>query len=288
MATYRREQAAHVVRYHPPGVTPLEIWDLSIGEGILSDHIGSQTFGEVLYGALGRLHSGCGRTRSAGELQGVCRGFDTVVLTGGGASRSLLVKSSGTAPFATASLGSDPFIGEPGGYWILGNKVAEDAVVDVGQVQIKVTMAGRRFSFPRDFEALPVRAADGCGREDRTTLGVQRDRLERFVGDSLHRACRWTSCLPKAAVIALPCELDDEGLPGRSSYLGTEGNVDLVANALDHANLGGCAVTVLNDAELAALSVAVSPAAMGGQRILVVTIGFGVGAALLETKLWKK
>lgn len=288
MATRRGEQATRVVRYRPPGVTPLEIWDFSIGDGIVSDYVESPVFGEVLHEMLAKLHAGCGKTRSGGQVPAWCRGFDSVVLTGGGAREALPGKVSPSPPFSVVCLGPDPFIGDLGGYRILGDASPSGAVVDVGQTQIKVSLANQRFAYPRDFEALPVRRDDHSGIGNRVTVESQRRHLEQFIGGSLHDACRLTGRSPSSLVVALPCEVDDDGVPGSSSYLGTEGNVDLLSKAFHYADLGDVTTIVLNDAELAAVSVAVSPRIIVGERLLVITIGLGVGAALLGTQIWKK
>ena len=63
-----------------------------------------------------------------------------------------------TAPFTTVCGGADPFIGERGGRHLLGGHRWAGAVVDVGQSRIKISLANRRFMYPRDFDGLPVRS----------------------------------------------------------------------------------------------------------------------------------
>jgi hypothetical protein len=82
-----------------------------------------------------------------------------------------------------------------------------------------------------------------------------------------------------AVVLALPAELDDAGCPEGSSYPGLQGDRDLVAAVLARAGIPEARAVLLNDGELAALSAKrVVPAAA---TALVLTIGFGIGGALL-------
>jgi predicted NBD/HSP70 family sugar kinase len=89
-----------------------------------------------------------------------------------------------------------------------------------------------------------------------------------------------TLVAPSAVVVALPCALDDRGVPGSSSYPTLEGDITLVPDALARAGLSQVPAMVLNDAELAALAVRVDHP--DGEHTLVVTLGFGVGAAVLR------
>lgn len=288
MASDRGKQGTHIARYRPPGVTPVEIWDFLVGDAVLSDRMGDGQFGELLFEALVALHAGRGRTASLGAIPAEWGGFDAVVLTGGRADARVLADPFAKAPFTVVCNGPDPFIGRHGGRHLLGENGDGGAVVDIGQCQIKISLADRCFTYPRDFESLPIRPSRGSTETDSGVIVSQRKRLQEFVGNSLRDACRSTGSTPAAMVMALPCEIDDQAVPGTSSYLGTDGNADLILAALRLAALNDCGVMLLNDAELAALSVALSPAASAGERILVVTLGFAVGAALLETRLWQK
>jgi hypothetical protein len=82
-------------------------------------------------------------------------------------------------------------------------------------------------------------------------------------------------------VIALPSRLDDEGVPEGSSYQGMGGDATLVEDALEIAGLPHAMTWLLNDAELASLSARLHPRVDSGKRTLVLTLGFGLGAALL-------
>jgi chitin deacetylase len=80
-------------------------------------------------------------------------------------------------------------------------------------------------------------------------------------------------------VVALPGELAEDGTPGASSYQGTQNHRDLLPDALQQAHLSPATIGVINDAELAAVSASLLPEA--AEKTLVLTLGFGLGAALL-------
>jgi hypothetical protein len=184
-----------VKRLRLPGVTPLEIWNTKV-------------WGAPLFGWQ--------RTdRFSEALREVVRGYDRIVVMGGGA---FLVDLPGAIVvddprFAAARAGSD-FVG--GGL-----------CVDVGQTAIKSV-------------------------SDRKVWLRERD-------ERVHERVRESIGAP--ALLALPCAVDDECHLGPCTY---DFDDELFAD-LD--------CLVLNDAELATLAAPPGPA-------LVLTIGYGVGAAL--------
>ena len=95
---------------------------------------------------------------------------------------------------------------------------------------------------------------------------------------------------PRMAM-AVPCELSDDLLPGATRLRGWEGDGSLVARLLRRVEeLGGpghpwqgrsVEVRLLNDAEMAAESARIQ-VAPEDRPTLVLTLGFGPGAAVLE------
>ena len=85
---------------------------------------------------------------------------------------------------------------------------------------------------------------------------------------------------PAGIVCALPSRLDALGNPEGSSYIGMKDDISLLPDALALAGLHRTAVLTLNDAELAAVSARLHP--LLRPPTLVLTIGFGVGAALIS------
>jgi hypothetical protein len=174
------------------------------------------------------------------ELWGAIRGieFDSVFLGGG---RTVPIPR---LPYRVEVSPDGAFVGEKGGLALLKGR---GAVIDVGQSAIKVSWNGTRRTIPRP---------SGLGSGGR---------LREFLASAIPAA--------PAFVIALPCEIDDAGIPGACTY-GWEGDATLVADAMRLAGADGD-VFLLNDAELAALS-----CPKIGERTLVVTIGYAVGACL--------
>jgi hypothetical protein len=159
------------------------------------------------------------------------------------------------------------FVGERGGIELLKQAGRTSGlVVDVGQSAIKVTSWGAetvRRTIPRDAAQLPIRPPNVVD----PSVAEQRVRARTFLAKALRGA--------RDVVLALPCELDDRGTPGRCSYIGWEGDIRLVPDALRLAGAANAEVWLLQDSELAGLS---CPPI--GKRTLVVTVGYAVAACV--------
>jgi hypothetical protein len=121
------------------------------------------------------------------------------------------------------------------------------ACADVGQTSIKLVMNGKAWLRPRD------RGTD-------------------FIARAL-------SELSGPCVIALPCELDDDLQLTECSYDWSANDLPLI---LRKAGLGQETALILNDAELAGVAAMNDPQVPKDKRTLVLTLGFGVGAALIR------
>ncbi len=143
----------------------------------------------------------------------------------------------------------------------------------MGQTALKVFQGKDRILYPRDWRALPDAQEVTAGERQR-----KRHALRSFVASALRDHAEPG---PEAVVLALPCDFPG-GVPGACSYAGLEGDADFVAAVLAQAGLTGVLCVVLNDAVLAALSARELFAGRLPARTLAVTLGFGVGGALLE------
>ncbi|HEX4382931.1 MAG TPA: hypothetical protein VH083_08280 [Myxococcales bacterium] len=123
------------------------------------------------------------------------------------------------------------------------------ACADVGQTAIKLAQDGKVWSLPRD--------------EARPALELIAKALSQLSGPCL---------------LALPCALDEDLRLTDCSY--GWGAADL-APLLRLAHLDEETALIMNDAELAALAALDDPQ-VPPVRTLVLTLGFGVGAALLR------
>ena len=253
-----------LARHSDPRIVPLELWDLIVdGRPIYLAERG-RTFGAVLDRAVEALCAGAAASESGARFPEACRHLRRVVLAGGAADG--VVFPSARLPVSVAPDGA--FSGERGGLAILERAGARGLVVDLGQSGLKVSSRAARRVYPRDLEAIPVsrRPVDDRGREA----------LVAFVAAALREAAG--AAPPEALVIALPCEISSEGALGTCSYPWSEGD-PIVTEILERAGLGDVPAWLLNDAELAAVGVAERDPAAG--TTLVLTLGFGVGGALV-------
>ena len=183
--------------------------------------------------------------------------FAHVVLAGGGpvdAVAYALVEAG-----FDATIAADPlWIAARGGGWLLEHHlgVAERGlVVDVGQTSVKRFWHKLRERIERP--PTPSRAA-----------------MVAWLGQVLK-----TDVRPWGIVLALPAEIDAKLQVGACTWPWPEGDGDLVDEILVAADLSGVPTLVLNDAELAALSVKLAGAPPAS---LVLTLGLGVGAAFVN------
>jgi hypothetical protein len=248
-------------------VIPFEPWDLLVGSRSLFERRDDADFDEAVAAAVVLLREGTARTRSASVLPSACRDVSAVVVGGGGArQRTCDAIRRGAGVPATLAPDAE-YGGERGGFALLASAgIARDGVVvDVGQSSIKVSSRGTRRRIPRPLER------DHDGDLAGPSFVVRALRTAAITGDV------------EGLVIALPCAIDVDGTLGSSSYAGFEGRTDLLAEALSDAGLRSVPTWIVNDAELAALSAAERSSYAPGATILVLTIGFGVGGALLRT-----
>lgn len=270
MATDRRNQEARPRRLKPEGVEPVELWDLEVPGGILWEKQEDPSFPAILAAALERLRRGEARSRwSQGSLE-PCRDFARVVLAGGRAL-DLPATSFPVEVLAGGAGGPSRVVAKARGprAWVL----------DLGQSRAKLAAGDAYFEQRRDFARLPIRrpgTTDEGLDHRRHDLAEQRQELRSWLGGLIAEA-RAAHGDPESLLLALPCELTDDALPGGSSYLGMAGDASLAA---DLAIAADGRTEVLNDAELAAL--AFLQAGPVEKKVLLVTLGFAVGGALIS------
>lgn len=260
---------ANHLRLRPTGVIPLEIWDLEVRGVTLFAARQEPDFAARLIEGVESIRRGDARTQSGFTLPDPCRHIDALFAGGGGLVGPIeAALRASDLPFYSAGA----FAGEAGGLDLLDTIGARAGlVVDVGQSAIKISARSFRRRFPRDLTRLPLARPLGY-------RGEPREPFRSFVAEALLLAMREVS-EADAIVLALPAELDDAGCPEGSSYPGLQGDGDLVAAVLARAGIPGARAVLLNDAELAALSAKLVVPAEA--TALVLTIGFGIGGALL-------
>lgn len=254
-----------LARHHDPRVTPLEVWDLVVDGVPLYRVARDRGFGAALARAVDSLIAGDAVNEAGEPYPAACRAIGRVVLVGGAAGD--IAWASERVPGECAQDGEH--VAERAGLAILAQLDRRGLVVDLGQSRLKIGADTRRWVLPRDFAAIPVspRPIDDRGRAA----------LVRFVAGALRTAADVAP--PEAIVLAMPCEIADDGALGTCSYPWQAGEA-IVPEFLAAAGLAGVPTFICNDAELAAIGVAArAPVAA---TTLVLTIGFGVGGALVR------
>ena len=248
---------SRIARVRPAGVSPLEIWEAPV-DGIplwklagahALEGSGPESVARALATVVARLAP--------------LHRFEAVHVGGGPAEDAHLRAALGSAVTLPVSFDPDGrYVAERGGLHLLDAMDRRGGIiVDAGQTGLKVYTPAARHTVPHD------------GRD---AIAV--------VSEAIASAA--ASAEP-GLVLALPCELDDHGTPGACRFDGWEGNPALTGDLLfrtlarlgaDHPWSGdSLRAVVLNDAELAALSAGLLH---GDRSMLVLTLGFGPGAAL--------
>jgi hypothetical protein len=250
-----------MLRYHPPGVVPLEVWDVLI-DGVPLYLVPVRERAQAIDALVMHLKAGTAQRQRGQRLPLLL--IDRVVMGGGGANHDWVAQVSG------AAWGGSWDLAKEGGLQ-LGASLGADRtlVVDLGQTAIKWFYGDRQGRVPRPM-SVPL---EMHARHDPSA----RARTIAFVVDALGQALQ-ADQRPDVVVLGMPCEIDDHLVVAGCSYPWPDGDRSVVAEVVAGAGLQASHVWVLNDAELAAVSVQVAGAGAG---TLVLTIGLGVGAAYL-------
>lgn len=268
------DAAATIERFRAPGITPAEVWDLPVDGRAFWQLLGSTRLAEL-------REAGVSEPAIAAEFAQVVShalpliaarlgAFERVVLAGG------LTALEGFGVQGAAVL--------PGGAFCAAGAADSDAelVADIGQTAHKLALGAQRVLIERDLQRCPLVTVEQHGSlslQRRTELGTA---ACEFAAQSIARGLQLGEA--RSLWLALPVTLDDVLRPGDCTYPGWEGDAGLVRRMLARAcKLAGRAparVRVANDAELAAL--AARKAGLCAGRTLVLTLGFGPGAAVVE------
>lgn len=260
-----------IVRHHPDRVLPLEVWDVRVGGRSLYripavDHAAGVA--DVV------MQLRCGTAIRKRGLQLPRLPIERVVVAGGGAVDDVVgaVVARGIDAVAWA----EPLAVAKRGGLVLARDVlgiADDVlVVDVGQTSVKWFMNHRNGRILRP-DSLKMEVDT---RADDDPVGW-RQRTLRFLVDAVDSSFRELS-KPKALVLALPCEIADDLAVAGCSYPWPDGDQTLIADLVAGCGLGDVPAIVLNDAELAAVSVREGGVGAG---TLVLTVGLGLGGAFI-------
>lgn len=257
-----------VVRHYAPNVVPLELWDAVI-EGVPLYRLPADQVPCAIATLVEQLRLGLAqRLRAGTRLPGLR--VERVVLAGGGPLEA--AKTQLCARGIHASIADDAaWIAERGGRALLQAFAPEaaGAVIDVGQTAIKYSDAAGRLRLERDLREVPLE----LDVRDCAEAATFRARTIAFIASALRQRSA-----PAALVLGLPCEIDADLTVAGCSYPWPAGDRNLVSDILRAAQLERIPCRVLNDAELAALSVSLLHK---DDATLVLTLGLGLGAAYL-------
>ena len=242
-------------RYRHPCVIPIEVWDAMLGERPLYARARTPSFGTDLIQLCRRLQQGVARREAGAGFPDVCRGIERLVVTGGAVADLQY-------PTAHLPVVVRPDLAEAGAQAIL--REAHGLVVDIGQSAIKVRGA-KSMVARRDFDAIPI--------VEQAWTGAARAAFRTYVGQAMA-----IDAALQLVAMALPCEVAADCTLGGCTYPWNPGDATLLDELMMAAGLGEVPLLVLNDAELAAVGLA---AAEEDVTSLVVTVGFGVGAAIV-------
>lgn len=255
-------------------MTALELWDLWVGDRILWELMLEPEFPEVLRRVIAQLRRGEGATRLEGPVPAALAGFEALLVSGRRAEEPAIRAALSALDFPVRYTSAPHFPGQTEALRRLQREgFAHPWVCDLGQTSVKLGAASHRLRRARDLAWLPVRTGD-----PHESIPEQRQRLRAWLDESL-RAFARTTAGPDAVIFALPSRLDDASIPEGSSYIGMGGDGTLIADVMASAGLAPRVILAMNDAELAALE-AIDDTGTRPAKTLVLTLGFGVGAAL--------
>jgi hypothetical protein len=267
--------SALLERIQCPEIVPLEVGDFLLDGTVIRERILEWGLVAALRRAIEILHAGQGATQSNGALPGSVAKFEAVFLAGGRVQEGGLPHGLSGLPCAFV-IGEEAHAGIQGGFELLKTRGLAGWVLDLGQSHLKLATGHHFWTFPRDFNRLRSKP-HVSSRE----LPAQRRRLREFISLKLQLALAETQQRPQAVVFALPTSLAEDGTPGTGDYAGMKHDRALLPDALAFAGLSDVPVLALNDAELAAFSARQDPRLARYRKILVLTLGFGIGAALV-------
>jgi hypothetical protein len=263
-------------RIFDPEIVPFEVWDLMVDDSLWAEKFYEPDFPLALRNGIETLRDGRGATRSNGPVPPLVAGFEAIFLSGGRAAEQRTRGGLDGIAAAVAVAEEGGYGGVVGGFHFLRARGLSGWVLDLGQSQLKLATSDRRWTFQRDSTRL--RAA---GEVPPSEIPVQRRRLREFLALKLQLALTESQRPPEALVIALPTRLAADGTPLGGNYAGLRGYREIIPDTLELAGLSGVPSFVVNDAELAAFGARADPRLARFRKILVLTLGFGIGAALV-------
>lgn len=242
--------------FEHPDLEPLEIWHGQTPFGALYEVSEKQFFVALQY-FLSELHQGLAKTIYDSDTEKLlqAKGFNTIYVTGG---------------LAKSFYQSLPVSALPYHFEVVENLSGlneYDTTIDWGQTAIKVYNGKEKQILERDLNQFPLR----CSVQEKSGP----DKNERLKIKNLFKSL--VSTENKNICVGLPVKINSHLMAEPSTYNGLQGDLKDLFSGLPSQN-----IEFMNDAVLAARQVRESKKTIS-ENSLVLTIGYGVGAAL-----WKK
>jgi hypothetical protein len=266
-----------IQRVRHPEIVPLELSDLRVKGATLWEWSQEPDLPPALRQALQILHAGLGRARRRQPVSAQIAGFEAVLLTGGRVANPAWRGQLSGLPFPVLFAEDPVHAGTRGGLDWLRTRALAGWVADLGSSQLKLAAPERQWVFPRDWTRLRP-----AGHVSPLQMPAQSRRLREFIAGALLSAMVESPQGPPALLFAFPARVADDGTPSTSSYAGMRNDRKLLPEVMERAGVPHIPLYVINDAELAALgALSYKPLAAFG-KILVLTLGYGIGAALID------
>jgi hypothetical protein len=251
------------------GIAPIEMWDVLVEGRSLFARRDEPTFFGSLAAAVMALRRG-DAVRETGERLARAS-WRSVALLGGGVDPPRAIEAFAAVDVEPRIVSNDPLFPARAARQMLATTTPISAplvVCDVGQTAIKTSAS--RGTFARS------RSRSGMGRA-------------AFVGEiarAIADACNEPAAVaPSFLLLGLPCEIEARGdaiVCGPSTYPTAGDGVALARDVVTRAGFAETEVALVNDAVLAAWAHRATRRDQGSPSELVLTMGLGVGAALIE------
>jgi len=269
---------AAVTSWPHEGILPIELWDVVVDGTTLFARRDEPTFYASLATAVHALHRGAAVRASGVRLP--ASPWMVVSMVGGALDEARARDAFDAARIPLDVVSDDPFFAASHALEALGEDGslrADAVVIDVGQTAIKASGPGGRIRRQRLVESRFSTSRETESEQARDR-GVFADEIAAVLAD----AC--PSLAPSFLLLGVPCEVErrSSGVTlGPSTYPTAGSGTELVDAVLRGAGCKATPAALVNDAVLAAWAMARrSPCRAPFQ--LVLTLGLGVGAALID------
>tara|TARA_B110001454_G_scaffold219179_1_gene250771 strand:- start:58389 stop:59129 length:741 start_codon:yes stop_codon:yes gene_type:complete len=242
--------------YEHPKLRPLEIWHGQTSQGSLFK-VAEDYLDLALFEFLSKLYRGTATVLYESDQSALvhAKNFKTLYLAGGKAQLIFKKLANTDLPFDIKLIED------------LTCLYAYDVTIDWGQTTIKCYTPKGKQVWQRDLNQFPIRCSTSPQNISNTDSKIKiRNQFSKLLGQSS----------PKKIGLALPLKMDHQLNAEPSTYEGLEGNLKNLFAGITNAD-----IEFMNDAVLTARQIYEQNHLVPGKS-LIVTLGYGVGAALWD------